>query len=118
MKNRISGEITFDSVLIDFVRKYKWCNRLILGVKSDKQPPPIDVQKIVLILVCVQLLGYCAVVDALDNEYELTLLKINVTLVWSIKYNAGNNKCDAILLALFDNNYWPKIQSRPALQYR
>ena len=42
--NRISSEITFDPVLIDLIRKYKGCNRLIFGIKSDKQPAPIDVK--------------------------------------------------------------------------
>ena len=43
--NRIRGDITFIPVLLDHIKKYKGCNRLVFGVNSDKSPQPIMIKK-------------------------------------------------------------------------
>ena len=115
--NQISGEITFDPALIDLIRKYKGCNRLIFGVKSDKQPAPIDVKKLVLILVTARILGHCAVVEKnqTDGLNDIVSVKIKATLAQSITSNAANNDGGVVSFALFDDYYWYRIRVREAL---
>ena len=43
--NIISVDITFMPVLLDNIKKYPGCNRLVFGVNSNKQPAPILIKK-------------------------------------------------------------------------
>ena len=103
--------------MIDLIRKYKGCNRLIFGVKSDKQPAPIDVKKLVLILVTARILGHCAVVEKnqTDGLNDIVSVKIKATLAQSITSNAANNDGGVVSFALFDDYYWYRIRVREAL---
>ena len=100
--NRISEAITFDPVIVDSIVNYKESNRLIFGVKSDKKPAPIEVKKLVLILVSAGILGHSATVETPDDESKTSSVKINVTLSPS----THNTQSDSTGLALFDDIYW------------
>ena len=62
-ENRTSGAIPFDPVLLESIIKYKGCNCRVFGVKSDKKPVPIEVNKLFLIIIYAGILGHCAVVE-------------------------------------------------------
>ena len=66
-ENRISGTITFYPMLIESIIKYKGCNRLVFGVKSDKKFAPIEVKKLVMILVSAGILGHSTVVETSEE---------------------------------------------------
>ena len=98
-ENRISGAITFNPVLLDSIIKYKGCNPLIFGVKSNKKPAPIEVNKLLLILISACILGHCGVVQTSDKKGESAVVKMNVTLSPS----TYNKECDSTWLALFND---------------
>ena len=83
-ENIISGAITFDPLLIESIIKYKGCNRLVFGVKSDKKFAPIEVKKLVMILVSAGILGHSTLVETTREEGKPVGVKINVTLSPSI----------------------------------
>lgn len=58
-ENCISVKIIFDILLIDSVWKYRDYNILLFGAKYNKPVAPIDVKKLVLILVSSKILGHC-----------------------------------------------------------
>ena len=107
-ENRIAGAITFDPAFVDSIIKYKRSNRLIFGVKSDKKPAPIEVKKLVLILVSAGILGHSATVATSEKEGESSIVKINCTLSPS----THNKQCNSTGLALFDDIYWRRIKVR------
>ena len=79
-ENRIPGAIKFDPVLIEYIIKYKGCNRLVFGVKSDKEHVPIEVEKLAMILVSSGILGHYDIVENSEEEGKPVEVKINVTL--------------------------------------
>ena len=108
-ENRIPGAITFNHVLFESIIKYKGCNRLIFGVKSDKKPAPrIEVKKLSLILISAGILGHYGVIQTSDEEGVSLVVKINVTLPPSIH----NKERDSTGLANFDDIYWRRIRAR------
>ena len=108
---RISGAITFNSVFIDSIIKYKVSNHIIFGVRSDKTPAPIEVENLVLILVSAGILSHSATVEKSEDELTSNSVKINVTL----SPLTHNMQCDSTRLALFDDIYQRQIQIKDPL---
>ena len=79
-ENQISGAITFDPVFINSIIKYKLCSFLIFGVESGTKPAPIEVKMLVLILVSAGSWGHSATVETPEEEGQLSIVKINVTI--------------------------------------
>jgi len=82
--NRISGDITFVPVLLDKIKKYPGCNQLVFGVKSKKDPQPIMVKKIVLVLIAANIICHAATVkETPDNDGKIdepTTIVLNAVL--------------------------------------
>ena len=67
-KNRISGDITFVPVLLDKIKKYPGCNKLVFGVNSKKDPQPIMVLKTILVLIAANILFHAATVKETPDK--------------------------------------------------
>ena len=108
--NRISGDITFVPVLLDKIKKYPGCNQLVFGVNSKKDPKPIMVKKMLLVLIASNILCHAATVkDSQDKDKkdaEKTTVVLNAVLGYS--HQSVTNAMPAY--AMFDDYYWHRIK--------
>ena len=117
-ENRISGTITFDPVLLTAIKKYPDCNRLVFGVDTNKSPTPIQVKKLILVLLAAKILCYTATVKE-TTEYEATNKdkKYNITVtVRAVLGHSHTNDGNRRIFAMDDDSYWSTIKLRPPLQ--
>ena len=85
--NRNSGDITCVPVLLDKIKKYPGCNQLVFGVNSKKEPQPIMVKKMLLVLIAANILCHAATVKETpdkDGKVEKsTTVVLNAVLGYS-----------------------------------
>ena len=72
---QINSRAYIKTVLIDAIVKYKGSNKMIFGTNSDKAPQPIQVKKLVLVLLSSRILGYG--IEKLPKEKESDEQKYN-----------------------------------------
>ena len=104
--HRISGGITYIPVLVDKIRKYPDCNRIIFGVNSNKEPAPVLVKKMLLVLTSANILRHNATVGTNDKDSTSTPVVIKAVLAHSRSRVVGG----MIQYALFDDIYWNRVR--------
>ena len=117
-ENRISGTITFDPVLLTAIKKYPDCNRLVFGVDTNKSPTPIQVKKLILVLLAAKILCYTATVkETTENEATNKDKKYNITVtVRAVLGHSHTNDGNRQIFAMDEDSYWSTIKLRPPLQ--
>ena len=81
--NRFSGDITYIPVLVDKIRNYPDCNRIIFGVKSNKEPGSVFIKKMLLILTPANILRHNATIGTKDKINTNTPVVIKAILAHS-----------------------------------
>ena len=105
--NRISGDITFVPVLLDRIKKYPNVNRIIFGINSNKEPAPVMVKKMLLVLVSAKILRHTGTVGTKDtNNTDYTPVLITAALAHSQSSEVGG----LLQYALFDDRYWHRVK--------
>ena len=107
--NRISGDITFIPVLLDRIKKYPNANRIVFGVKSNKEPEPVMIKKMLLMLIASNILRHTFAIVSDDKASDS-----NARII--IKAVLSNCRCSAtgmLHYALFDDYYWHQIRVCP-----
>ena len=105
--NRISGDITCIPVLLEKIKKYPGCNRLVFGVSSDKPPTLVMIKKMMLVLIPSILLSHMATV-ATSTEGGGTGASVMIKAV--LGYSLHNNNNDMPIYAIFHDSYWYKVK--------
>ena len=100
--NRISGDVTFLPVLLEKIRKHPIYNRIVFSVNSDKEPAPVLIKKMLLVLTSANIIRHNATVGTKDKDSTSTPVSIKAVLDhlrWSV---VGG----MIQYALCDDHYW------------
>ena len=107
VSNRISGDITFITVLLDHIKKYKGCNRLVFGVNINKSPQPIMIKKMLLVLIAANISSHTTQFnESTDDNGDSASVVIKAVLGYSI-HNIANNMP---IYAMFDDLYWYRVK--------
>ena len=126
---RIGGDITFDSVLVDALRKYPDRDRLIFGAKTKNQPSPINVKKLLLALIAANILTYSATIKPIESDGDENNSNCSANSQSTTKKDDTDKKTTVILkatlgksrysttgrsrLAIEEDYYWNCIRQRP-----
>ena len=85
-----------DKDLVEAIRKYPDSNRMIFGTNSNKSPEPIQVKKLILMLIGAKILRHYPV------RKEKSPGKFEVTIYGALAFVKGN----PTQLALSNDSYW------------
>ena len=66
VQNGLTGLPVLDGVLVDAIKNYPQCAKVIFGSQSKHKPKPIDVKKLILLLLAVGILEYKVKVNDTD----------------------------------------------------
>ena len=114
-EKRISGDVVVDTILVENIKKYPNSNRMIFGVSSNKKPPPVNVKKLVLVLLASGILSHSATIKTVDEDSEDTKTdKKEITIKALLAYSK-NTIGSRPSYALDDDEYWKHIRQRPGL---
>jgi hypothetical protein len=92
-----------DDAAVTALQNYPNASRLIFGSKSKFCPPPINVQKVILLLLAVEIITYRIHFDPLDEDKKnkIILARLNSTSNGDLPVNS--------------DEAWNRIPSKPAL---
>ena len=105
--NRISGDITFMPVLLDHIKKYPGCNRLVFGVNSNKRPAPIQIKKMLLVLISANILNHTA---SVEDSTDKGGIGTQVVLKAVLGYSRRAEQNGIPTYAMFDDYYWFRVK--------
>ena len=94
-------------------KKYPGSNQLIFGVKSKKEPQPILVKKMILVLIASNILGHAAKVEKVDicSDKDVPVKdRIPVLLKAVLGYSCRSVINGVPTYAMFDDYYWHRIK--------
>ena len=120
-EKRISEVILFDPVLLNAIRKYHNCNRLLFGVNTNKRPTPIIVKKTMLMLLAAKILPHTHVKEVkettacedMDGTNNNTKVKIIIKAVLGYA-STDNSNCRQYAINV--DSYRSNIKQRPPLR--
>jgi len=120
-EKRISEVILFDPVLLNAIRKYPNCNRLLFDVYTNKRPTPILVKKVTLMLLAAKILRHAHVKEVKettadeDKDGTKNYTKVKIIIKEVLGYaTLDNNNCKQYAINI--DSYWSQIKQRPPLQ--
>jgi hypothetical protein len=94
---------TMDDAVVTALRNYPNASRLIFGSKSKFRPPPINIQKVILLLLAAEIITYRIHFDPLDEDKKKPIILARL--------NASSNGD----LLVNSDEAWSRIPSKPAL---
>ena len=107
--NRISGDITFMPVLVDQIKKYAGCNKLVFGINSKADPAPIMVKKILLVFISANIICQSMTVkDASDGKEVGEDAQVVTKTILRYSHREGSTGIQTY--AMFDDYYWHRIK--------
>ena len=108
--DRISGDITFVPVILDKIKKYPGCNQLVFGMNSKKEPQPIMVKMMLLVLIAANILYHAAMVETAKDTDGPVDESTPVVLKNVLGYSHQSLKNTMPAYSMFDNFYWHRIK--------
>ena len=94
-------------VLLDHIKKYPGCNRLLFGVNSNKPPAPILIKKMLLVLISANIINHDASVGVASDKSELGP---PVVLKAVLGYSCRQEPNGVPTYAMFDDYYWFRVK--------
>ena len=105
----ISCDITFTPVLVDIIKKYPGCNRLVFGIKIKIEPAPNAVKKMILVLISANIL--CKSTTVKESTYGVVAVDdIEVVTKDVLGYSKIQGVSGIQTYAMFDDYYWQRIK--------
>ena len=94
-------------VLIDHIKKYPGCKRLLFGANSNKPPAPIFIKKMLLVLISANIINHDASVGVATEKSEYGPPVV-------LKAILGCSCCQepngVPTYAMFDDYYWFRVK--------
>ena len=94
-------------VLLDHIKKYPGCNRLLFGVNSNKAHVPMLIKKMLLVLTSANIINHDASVGVASDKSELGP---PVVLKAVLSYSCRQEPNGVPKYAMFDDYYWFRVK--------